>query len=770
MPRPVASSPGRTALGLLLALGLAGAAVGDVLLPGTQPADGSGDPAFPAFRNGMMEGSFVAPSQCSRCHEGYRAPGEPLHEVQDTWAGSLMANASRDPLFWAALDIANQDDAALGDVGVGDFCLRCHLPTAWYEGRSRCDTDWGEEFDGSCAQGSPAEPDTDFEGLSCHFCHRMYDASDPPAGEFADPSAPYRGNAQVFLSTTPQVVYGPFSDPQTDRHEFLQLDFYRDSAFCGQCHDVTSPALNRRDPADGSDQGYPMPIERTYTEWLQSAYADDASGLSQSCQECHMPQPDLDGDGNPDAAYACQEASQPRGPGWPLEGPYRTHLFAGANRWMLELLREEYGDLLDRRDSFDASLAATLELLQERTVQVEITAPPSGTAGSDLAVDVRVTNLAGHKFPTGYPEGRRAWIHLAAGPDLDGDGQLAASERRWESGGWDPATGDFQDDPQARVWELKIGVWDYEGSGECSIVDSGGSKIFHFVRNDCIVEDNRIPPLGFVPNAETTPVGKVYPEHPGLPGTLANWDDASYTVTLPPDAAGDWLVVAAVRHQTVSREYVEFLRDRNLSTCDPLDEGCDPTLPDDRPNRGEKMFDLWEEHGRSAPTELGLASASVAIDPAPTGACCVGGQCFELTEWECEQNAGAWDAPGVDCALVDCMAPVEPAPGEARDLRVAKDGLGGLALSWTPACDATDHAVVLAPLGEPTAWSAIACGLGPDGAAALTPAAGSWAFVVTGRNSTVDGSLGRDSAGTERPESVGLAPCDYPQDLGATCE
>ena len=137
----------RRSLSLWLALGLAASAGAGVLLPGTQPADGSGDPAFPPFRNGMMEGRFVAPGQCARCHEGYRNPVEPVHEVQDSWSGSMMANAARDPLFWAAVDVANQDDAALGDVGVGDFCLRCHLPTAWYEGRSRCDTPWGEEFD-----------------------------------------------------------------------------------------------------------------------------------------------------------------------------------------------------------------------------------------------------------------------------------------------------------------------------------------------------------------------------------------------------------------------------------------------------------------------------------------------------------------------------------------------------------------------------------------------------------------------------------------------
>jgi hypothetical protein len=51
-------------------------------------------------------------------------------EPWDTWAGSMMAQSSRDPLFWAALDVANND---MPDVG--DFCLRCHVATGWLAGR-----------------------------------------------------------------------------------------------------------------------------------------------------------------------------------------------------------------------------------------------------------------------------------------------------------------------------------------------------------------------------------------------------------------------------------------------------------------------------------------------------------------------------------------------------------------------------------------------------------------------------------------------------------
>ena len=42
----------------------------------------------------------------------------------------MMANAMRDPLFWAAVDVANKDYP-----GAGDFCLRCHTPPGWMGGR-----------------------------------------------------------------------------------------------------------------------------------------------------------------------------------------------------------------------------------------------------------------------------------------------------------------------------------------------------------------------------------------------------------------------------------------------------------------------------------------------------------------------------------------------------------------------------------------------------------------------------------------------------------
>ncbi|MCH8053861.1 MAG: hypothetical protein IH895_07350, partial [Planctomycetes bacterium] len=95
----------------------------DFFLPGTQP-----DPDG-------IELTPIEPASplCQLCH-GFFTPelGQP-HEAEPfrNWAGSMMGQASRDPIFYACLTIANQDAGESGDL-----CIRCHAPGAWLGGRS----------------------------------------------------------------------------------------------------------------------------------------------------------------------------------------------------------------------------------------------------------------------------------------------------------------------------------------------------------------------------------------------------------------------------------------------------------------------------------------------------------------------------------------------------------------------------------------------------------------------------------------------------------
>ena len=85
----------------------------DFRQPGTQPHE-------------LLQPIAVSGS-CTGCHSGFHAEQEPY----EPWAASMMGQAGRDPVFYAALAIANQDAA-----NSGEWCLRCHAPGAWLDGRS----------------------------------------------------------------------------------------------------------------------------------------------------------------------------------------------------------------------------------------------------------------------------------------------------------------------------------------------------------------------------------------------------------------------------------------------------------------------------------------------------------------------------------------------------------------------------------------------------------------------------------------------------------
>ena len=86
----------------------------EVFLPGMQPQE--------------ADIEFVKVQQCRMCHGGTdNGDADPFL----SWQTGIMSISAKNPLFRAALAVANQDVE-----GIGEFCLRCHSPRAWLEGRS----------------------------------------------------------------------------------------------------------------------------------------------------------------------------------------------------------------------------------------------------------------------------------------------------------------------------------------------------------------------------------------------------------------------------------------------------------------------------------------------------------------------------------------------------------------------------------------------------------------------------------------------------------
>jgi hypothetical protein len=452
---------------------------------------------------------------CQLCHTFNNASGaeaEPLYAPFYGWQGSLMANAARDPIFWAGVALADQDHP-----GETVDCVRCHAPRAYVEGR------------GNATSIDDLAP-PDLEGVGCEFCHRMDDQGELGNARFSIDDVP--GSGGLVPRRGPWTYEGEPTPP----HDWLFDGFTGSSELCGTCHDVTTPRARVDDL--GNPTGTLFNEQRTYSEWAGSTFAQPGDGF-RSCQDCHMPAVvDM-----PGCNQFVDQSSHPTGG--------RRHDLVGANRFMVELLKAEYGSsgtgaindfffdqTLDRMDELLAT-AATLELAGPVDVHLG-----DGLAG----LVATVTNESGHKLPSGYSEGRIMWLEVTA---------RYGEQVVWTSGQWVPGQGPEQD-AQLRSYQ---GVAEQHATGVA----------MHLLLNDHWVEDTRIPPLGLVPNVETDPVGDRYVLQDD--GTWPNFDVAQYAFAgsdvqdaTPADAGDDVLdVEVRLLYLINTPEYVQLLADDNVT-------------------------------------------------------------------------------------------------------------------------------------------------------------------------------------------------------------
>ena len=564
---------------------------------------------------------------CQSCHAGF--PGTSAYEVDKknlpypTWAGSMKAHATRDPLFWAAVDVANNDIP-----GIGEFCIRCHTPQGWLKGHVvKPAVDGAPLIDG--ANGCELTGDhtamgtknNDYTGVTCHFCHRIDEK-----GPMDEPQM--IGNANTWLddetcSDTPgsePCRKGPYKYPNNGNHsqpphDWEYSSFLQKGEFCGSCHDVSSPEIEQNGMLtiarklfhNGQETNIAMPIERTYSEWQQSLFSDliyrDSMEFvnsnqvpyltkGESCQSCHMP------NSNDLGARACT-FDAPGG----RAGELSQHRFAGGNSWMPQVIKNAYGDELELVDEgikglLDLSSSYALEMLQTQSAAMEIMSISNDN--NTAVVDVKVTNLTGHKLPTGYPEGRRMWLHVEA--------KDATDNVLFESGVYDQNTAVLTEDAQIKVYESQQGIWNDQANA-CEIKDGANNKLFHFALNNCILKDNRIPPLGFRGGAdiELMPRAATYPTDP-VTGAMVNYDFTRYTF----DSQNAVLPIsfsATLKYQTASKEYIDFLdKEATDNNFQSENLSCDRSWivgPADQ-SRGAFMKTLWENNGKSAPVDMNI--------------------------------------------------------------------------------------------------------------------------------------------------------------------
>jgi hypothetical protein len=528
----------------------------DFFFPGSQPEE---------------SGVFESPDKCNVCHGGYDLNTEPVFN----WTGSMMAQAARDPLYEACMTISNQDVAFSGDL-----CIRCHSPEGWLGGRST-------PTDGSALTAS------DIEGIHCDFCHRLVRLSEIgvnpyPLDQFytdntypADqkylntitsiPSSPGNGS---YIVDTDNSKRGPFTDAGA-KHKLFYSPYHSQSAMCGTCHDVSNPVYSRN--SDGTysanpfDQPAPsyntydlFPVERTYSEWLMSdyntssgVYAPQFGGNKQyvsTCQDCHLR--DISG-------VAANKTSAV----FRNDLPY--HDMTGGNTFAPLLIKTLFPSI--NKAALDSGINRARYMLKN-AASLELNV---NTNLGNLTANVKVTNETGHKLPSGYPEGRRIWINLVA---YDISGSVL-----YESGHYDFENAVLEIDDDIKVYEIKPGI----DETIASLTGTESGPGFHFVLNNIIFSDNRIPPRGFT-NANFQSIQS--------PPVAYSYEDGQYwdeTVYILPETTIS--VKATLFYQAVSKEYIDFLKEENKTN-----------------NSGQILYDLWSANGKSAPEIMNRVEVNVS--------------------------------------------------------------------------------------------------------------------------------------------------------------
>ncbi len=390
---------------------------------------------------------------------------------------------------------------------------------------------------------------------------------------------------------------------------------------------------------------------------------EDGTVRTFTCNGCHM---------RADIGEGCNKTV-------PTRADLPKHDLTGGNYWVWPLIKyqDQQGTL-----RLGGGLTATqLEAIDAGQIRAEDQLRMA--ASLEVTVNtLKITNLTGHKLITGYPEGRRMWVNIkwydGVNPDpirIDGDyGPLGViftnpvDNQQFEP--WsildlhDPNTKIYEVHPAitqewaatlmavapAHYGPITLGYDRLSGLPTGTIADLAAqapgtyAETFHFVLNNYVAKDNRIPPYGM--DCEEARKRNALPKpNTQYGGNLLTWNaDGTCSGTYnysddfplnPPSGA----VYADITlyYQGTSWEYVQFLNNAVIPGV------VTPFLADE----GKNFLDAWVKTGMVPPFAMATATWGTApgcTPNEPTEISCLDGidnDCDGLVDGDdpdCQQN------------------------------------------------------------------------------------------------------------------------------------
>jgi hypothetical protein len=450
---------------------------------------------------------------------------------------------------------------------------------------------------------------------SSNFCGTCHDVSNPVVGNVAP-------NHGTLSEADPVVADGALDGDTATKAAFSNPPYSYgivERTFSEHMSsELTTTLVSAADPLQSTSlpdelkQGAILAAYNAAFTASGGVTTDYADGTPRefTCQSCHMP---------PIAGVGCDKVD----PDVPRADMPR-HEMSGGNFWMLDVMpwMEAQGTL-----PFGGGLADHSVALADGK-QRAMNGLSSAAALSVEGNNVKVLNLTGHKLISGYPEGRRMWLRLTYKDaddqvvrvdgeygdlqlqmDINGDSvvdqndtvrtllDLGGTNTRiyelhggisqdWASILTDATNGPPLVDPNTPVeYDRVTGNLDVTLGDVANQALGTAHETFHFVLNNEILADNRIPPWRMA--RETARQRNVLPvpaSQYGNPGPTGYFDHFDLVPLNWPGLA-ETTVDIELLYQSTSWEYIQFLYLAN--------EGQNAFLGD----TGANMLDAWLNAG-----------------------------------------------------------------------------------------------------------------------------------------------------------------------------